>query len=95
MPQVQIQYKTLKIFDNEIDQYFKKISKFFLGGKLITKQLLMRFNRNSEFKKNIGKIKFFLIFNCYLNSLFQDFNQEKSTKISILMPPVQIKYKTL
>ena len=51
MPQVEIQYKTLKIFDYEIDQYFKKISKFLWGGKFITKQLLMRFNRNSELKK--------------------------------------------
>ena len=48
----------------------------------------MCFIWNSELKKNIGKIKFFSIFYCYINSLFQDFNQEKSTKISILMPPV-------
>ena len=37
MPQVQIQYKTLKILDYEIDQYFKKISKYFWGGKNIGK----------------------------------------------------------
>ena len=42
MPQVQIQYKTLKIFDYEIDQYFKKISTFFFW-KIHFKIAFMRF----------------------------------------------------